>query len=96
MTKEQFIWSRDHVYELSTDTLPPIGHCDQWGKILAFSPKSGWRCIPRDKATLHALGHSKEEVWFSPCTHYKIMPEPPTWPEFMYSETSEQEEGEGV
>ena len=60
----------ENIYEMSLDNLPPVGHCDPWGKILAFSPKLGWRCIRWDDAHLHVVGDS-------PCTNYTFTPEAP-------------------
>ena len=73
------IMLEENVYEISIDDLPPIGHCDPWRKILAFSPKDGWRCIMWDDAYLHAMGFmdDKEGKYFSPCTHYTFTPEAP-------------------
>ena len=73
------IMLEENVYEMSIDDLPPIGHCDPWRKILAFSPKDGWRCIMWDDAYLHAMGFmdDKEGKYYSPCTHYTFTPEPP-------------------
>ena len=69
----------ENIYELSIDDLPPIGHCDPHGKILAYSPTQGWRCIMWGDAYLHATGFldDKEGKYYSPCTYYTFTPPQP-------------------
>ena len=59
----------ENTYEMSLENLPPDDHADPHGKILAYSPDTGWRCIH--------ISNVKEHIEVHFCTHYTFTPEAP-------------------
>ena len=62
----------ENTYEMSLENLPPDDHADPHGKILAYSPHIGWRCIH--------ISEVKYNIDAYLCTHYTFTPPHPPLP----------------